>query len=302
MTLRAGSGNQNSRLQIALELNQRAQQEQLQHLERVRAQQDLILLLTRQRYSQQLAAGSRRADHRSACDIYESTAPACGTWKALLVPISAYHRTSGEYLLPEPIDASRFPTTLKPCKPAAPSTHNAMRDPRTREMAESLRPRTSTPCSTPAFASTARWSACCAWSRPATRAWQSDEIAFAGELADQFAQVINNHNRRTATSALHLFQRAVEQSANAFLLVNRDGVVEYVNPSFTAITQYSTEEVQAAPVELPALENLSELLFDAPQPGQEATAGRASSRAGARTSNPTGASCRSPRCTATTAS
>ena len=40
---------QNSRLQIALELNQRAQQEQLQHLERVRAQQDLILLLARQR-------------------------------------------------------------------------------------------------------------------------------------------------------------------------------------------------------------------------------------------------------------
>jgi diguanylate cyclase (GGDEF)-like protein/PAS domain S-box-containing protein len=97
------------------------------------------------------------------------------------------------------------------------------------------------------------------------RAWQSDEIAFAGELADQFAQVINNHNRRTATSALHLFQRAVEQSASAFLLVNRDGVVEYVNPSFTAITQYSTEEVQGHHLaELPALENLSELLFDAP--------------------------------------
>ncbi len=76
-----------------------------------------------------------------------------------------------------------------------------------------------------------------------TREWQSDEIAFAGELADQFAQVINNLNRRAATNALHLFQRAVEQSANAFLLVNCDGVVEYVNPSFTAITQYTTEEV-----------------------------------------------------------
>jgi hypothetical protein len=43
--------SQNSRLQIALELNQRAQQEQLQHLERVRAQQALILLLARQRYT-----------------------------------------------------------------------------------------------------------------------------------------------------------------------------------------------------------------------------------------------------------
>ena len=97
-----------------------------------------------------------------------------------------------------------------------------------------------------------------------SRVWQSDEIAFAGELADQFAQVINNHNRRTATSALHLFQRAVEQSANAFLLVNCEGVVEYVNPSFTAITQYSSDEVQGQKLsELPALENLSDLLFDA---------------------------------------
>ena len=43
--------SQNSRLHMALELNQRAQQEQLQHLERVRAQQDLILLLARHRYS-----------------------------------------------------------------------------------------------------------------------------------------------------------------------------------------------------------------------------------------------------------
>src|SRR5690606_34880509 len=65
-------------------------------------------------------------------------------------------------------------------------------------------------------------------------------------------------------SALHLFQRAVEQSASAFLLVNCDGVVEYVNPSFTAITQYTTEEVHGQKLsELPALENLNGLLQDA---------------------------------------
>ena len=40
-------------------------------------------------------------------------------------------------------------------------------------------------------------------------------------------------------------------------------MVEYVNPSFTAITQYSADEVQGRQLaELPALENLSELLFD----------------------------------------
>ena len=40
--------------------------------------------------------------------------------------------------------------------------------------------------------------------------------------------------------------------------------MEYVNPSFTAITQYSSDEVQGQKLsELPALENLSDLLFDA---------------------------------------
>ncbi|MPQ55000.1 diguanylate cyclase, partial [Citrobacter sp. NMI7905_11] len=42
--------SRNNRLQLALQLNQRAQQEQLEHLERVRGQQDLILRLARQRY------------------------------------------------------------------------------------------------------------------------------------------------------------------------------------------------------------------------------------------------------------
>src|SRR5690606_9942433 len=52
-------------------------------------------------------------------------------------------------------------------------------------------------------------------------------------------------------------------SASAFILVDREGIVEYVNPSFTFITQYSADEVRGHPLaELTALENLSELLFD----------------------------------------
>ncbi len=260
---------QNSRLQIALELNQRAQQEQLLHLDRVRAQQDLILLLTRQRYSSNNSL--REAAElitRSACDIYEIDC--ASLWHlegSMLVPISAYHRTTQEYLLPQPIDVSVFPDYLDALHTGrAIDAHNAMRDPRTREMAESLRPRDVNAMLDASIRVDGQVvGVLCLEQTGATRAWQSDEIAFAGELADQFAQVISNHNRRTATSALHLFQRAVEQSANAFLLVNCDGVVEYVNPSFTAITQYSTEEVHGQRLsELPALENLSELLFDAP--------------------------------------
>ncbi|MCP1415783.1 diguanylate cyclase (GGDEF)-like protein/PAS domain S-box-containing protein [Pseudomonas laurylsulfativorans] len=260
---------QNSRLQIALELNQRAQQEQLLHLDRVRAQQDLILLLTRQRYSSNNSL--REAAElitRSACDIYQIDCASLWSLEgSMLAPISAYHRANQEYLLPQPIDVSVFPDYLDALHTGrAIDAHNAMRDPRTREMAESLRPRDVNAMLDASIRVDGQVvGVLCLEQIGATRAWQSDEIAFAGELADQFAQVISNHNRRTATSALHLFQRAVEQSANAFLLVNCDGVVEYVNPSFTAITQYSTEEVHGQRLsELPALENLSELLFDAP--------------------------------------
>ncbi|MGO4000790.1 MULTISPECIES: GGDEF and EAL domain-containing protein [Pseudomonas] len=260
---------QNSRLQIALELNQRAQQEQLQHLERMRAQQDLILLLARQRYSSgNSLQEAAKLITRSACEIYEIDS--ASLWNLdgqRLLPISAYHRASQEYRLPEIIDASGFPDYLEALHSSrAIDAHNAMHDPRTRDMAESLRPRDVNAMLDASIRVDGQVvGVLCLEQTGVTRAWQSDEVAFAGELADQFAQVINNHNRRTATSALHLFQRAVEQSANAFLLVNCDGVVEYVNPSFTAITQYSTEEVHGYRLsELPALENLSELLFDAP--------------------------------------
>ncbi|NBF05758.1 EAL domain-containing protein [Pseudomonas sp. Fl5BN2] len=260
---------QNTRLQIALELNQRAQQEQLQHLERVRAQQDLILLLTRQRYSSgNSLKEAAELITRCACDIYQiDCASIWNLEDQQLVPIAAYHRGSQEHRMPEPVDASNFPDYLEAlhsCR--AIDAQNAMRDPRTREMAESLRPRDVNAMLDASIRIDGQVvGVLCLEQTGMTRAWQSDEIAFAGELADQFAQVINNHNRRAATSALHLFQRAVEQSANAFLLVNCDGVVEYVNPSFTAITQYSTEEVHGHRLsELPALENLSELLFDAP--------------------------------------
>ncbi|WP_248732229.1 GGDEF and EAL domain-containing protein [Pseudomonas sp. MWU13-2517] len=261
--------NQNSRLQIALELNQRAQQEQLQHLERVRAQQELILLLARQRYSTPNSLQeAAELITRSACDIYQIDCASIWHLEGMrLVPISAYHRADQQYHLPEAIDASSFPDYLEALHSsrAIDATH-AMRDPRTREMAENLRAKNIHAMLDASIRVDGQVvGVLCLEQRGSSRAWQSDEIAFAGELADQFAQVINNHNRRAATSALHLFQRAVEQSANAFLLVNCDGVVEYVNPSFTAITQYSAEEVHGHRLaQLPALENLSELLFDAP--------------------------------------
>ena len=259
----------NNRLQIALQLNQRAQQEQLEHLERVRAQQDLILRLARQRYSAENSLlEAAELITRSACEIYKVNC--ASIWyldEQRLEPISAWYSEEQQHRLPAPIDASCFPDYLEALHASrAIDAHNASHDPRTREMAESLHPGSDNAMLDASIRVDGQVVAVlCLDQTGTTRLWQADEIAFAGELADQFAQVMTNHNRRTAASALHLFQRAVEQSASAFLLVNRDGVIEYVNPSFTAITQYSTEEVQGQRLSaLPALENLSELLFDSP--------------------------------------
>ena len=261
--------SQNNRLHTALQLNQQAQQEQLQHLDRVRAQQDLILRLARQRYSTNNSLlEAAQLITRSACEIYEIDCASIWHLEGQrLEPISAFYRSAQEHRLPDSIDASLYPDYLDALHTSrAIDANNVMHDPRTREMAVSLRPRDVNAILDASIRIDGQVvGVLCLEQSGTTRAWQTDEIAFAGELADQFAQVINNHNRRTATSALHLFQRAVEQSANAFLLVNCDGVVEYVNPSFTAITQYSPEEVHGQRLsELPALENLSELLFDAP--------------------------------------
>ncbi len=259
---------QNSRLQIALQLNQQAQREQFEHLERVRAQQGLILHLARQRYSASNALQeAAQLITKSACEIYDV---ACASmWHLVdqrLEPIAEYQRDTRDFCLPHSIDVSRYPSYLQALHNSrAIDANDALADPRTRELADNLQLRKVSAILDASIRVDGQVvGVLCLEQTGTPRPWQSDEIAFAGELADQFAQVINNHNRRTATSALHLFQRAVEQSANAFLLVNCDGVVEYVNPSFTAITQYSTEEVHGHKLsELPALENLNHLLQEA---------------------------------------
>ena len=91
----------NNRLQIALQLNQQAQQEQLEHLERVRAQQDLILRLARQRYSADNSLQeAAELITRSACDIYQIDCASIWNLEGQrLVPISAYQRADQRHHL-----------------------------------------------------------------------------------------------------------------------------------------------------------------------------------------------------------
>lgn len=253
----------------ALEDLQRSQAELLQHQSRALAQQQLIVRLASQRY--QGTDPCREAAElitRSACEIY-SLARA-GIWHIngdTLEPVALYVHEQGHHEMPLPIDGRRYPSYLRALKEGrALDAHDAENDPRTCELFDDyLRPKAVTAMLDASIRVGGELVAVlCLEHTGGSRAWQADEVAFAGELADQYANVLSNQERRNATSALYLFQRAVEQSASAFILLNRDGMVEYVNPSFTAITQYSADEVQGRQLaDLPALENLSDLLFNA---------------------------------------
>ncbi|WP_275628389.1 GGDEF and EAL domain-containing protein [Pseudomonas sp. 273] len=261
---------QNLRLQMSLEMYQRSQDEHLQHLVRSRAQQNLIVRLARHRYqSSDPLLEAAQLIAQAASEAYDVAR--AGIWRLTdddhMEPLAVYRRDIDQFELPRGFDASRYPNYLDAINSGrAIDAHNVLQDPRTRELAEAyLRPQgISAMLDATIRVGGEVVGVLCLEHIGEVRLWQSDEIAFAGELADQYAQVLMNHERRSASSALHLFQRAVEQSANAFLLIDRDGVIEYVNPSFTAITQYGADEVRGRRLaEVPALANLSELLFDA---------------------------------------
>lgn len=260
---------QNTQLRQALEQYQYSQHDHLQHLTRSRAQQDLIVRLARQRYvSSDPLNEAAELITQAASELYGVAR--ASLWRLAghsLEPVVLYRRDLQRHEQLAHIDARNFPHYLEALHSGRViDAHDAQNDPRTSELA----PDYLAPHNINALLDASIRIAgevvglLCLEHIGSPRRWQADEIAFAGELADQYAQVLVNQQKRSATSALHLFKRAVEQSASAFLLVDRDGRLEYVNPSFTAITLYSSDEVCGRLLsELPALANLSDLLFDA---------------------------------------
>ncbi len=239
-----------------------------QHMTRSRAQRELIVRLARQRYvSSDPLQEAAELITQAASELYGVAR--ASLWRlanARLEPVSLYRRDLARHEQALAIDARYSPQYLQALHSGRViDAHDALHDPRTSELASSyLQPHGihSLLDASIRIEGEVVGLLCLEHIGP-QRIWQTDEIAFAGELADQFAQVLINQQKRDVTSALNLFQRAVEQSASAFLLVDRDGRVEYVNPSFTAITLYSCDEVCGQRLsELPAMANLSDLLFD----------------------------------------
>src|SRR5690606_31593854 len=102
---------------------------------------------------------------------------------------------------PPAIDASLFPRYLEALQSGrAIDAHHAQRDPRTRELARGyLKPLGISALldASIRLGGEVVGVLCLEHIGPA-RTWQADEIAFAGELADQFAQVMSNQQRRDA--------------------------------------------------------------------------------------------------------
>ncbi len=259
---------QDSMLKLSADLYQKTSDVHLEHLIRSRAQQSLIVRLARHRYN------SANPQLEAAQLITQAASEAYGIARAAiwhlngdqLEAVAIYRRDNDSYEHPPTLDIAACPRYLEALHSGrALDVVNVNEDPRTRELvASTFRPRSIISV----LDATIRVGGevigvLCLEHSGGTRSWHADEVAFVGELADQYAQVLANQQRLSATHTLHLFKRAVEQSASAFILVDKNGVVDYVNPSFTAITQFAAEEVCGRRLtELTALENLGELLFD----------------------------------------
>lgn len=246
----------------------RSKDGQLEQLIRSRTQQSLIVRLARHRY------GSVNPQLEAAQLITRAASEAYGLARATLwqlngewlEAVASYRRDTDSHEYPSARKISPFPRYIEALQSSrAIGVENVLEDPRTRDLADIFFNPHGVHATLDATIRVGGevTGVLCLEHTGAPRHWHTDEVAFAGELADQYAQVAANQQRLSTAHTLQLFQRAIEQSASAFVLVDRDGIVDYVNPSFTAITQFTAEEVRGRRLaDLAALENLTDLLFD----------------------------------------
>ena len=81
----------------------------------------------------------------------------------------------------------------------------------------------------------------------AKRTWTTDEIAFAGEVSDQIAQVLLAHERKKAKETLResekKYRRLVETMNDGLIVSDENGIVTYANDRFCEMLGYSCSEV-----------------------------------------------------------
>ncbi|HKJ07571.1 MAG TPA: EAL domain-containing protein [Gammaproteobacteria bacterium] len=88
--------------------------------------------------------------------------------------------------------------------------------------------------------------------RDGSRRWVQDRMALvrndAGQVEGVFGVVTDITQRREAEQEMHKLSQVVRQAADAIMITDPDGMIEYVNPAFEAISGYSRGEVTGLPV------------------------------------------------------
>src|SRR5690606_31679879 len=129
---------------------------------------------------------------KSACEIYEiASARVWNLNGQILEPIAGFSRETGDYHVASPIDASQYPSYLEALHNSRSiDTQDIAHDPRTREIAQHSMPSDTTALLDASIRIDGQVvGVLCLEQKGTPRPWQADEIAFAGELADHFAQV-----------------------------------------------------------------------------------------------------------------
>lgn len=240
--------------------------EYLQLLARLRAQQDLLAKLATHRYGAKPLQEAAELITEAACAIY---AVSYGSvWMiedTTFKPVTQFKQGSGTVTALEDFDSLPYPRYIHALHgERVIDAYDARNDLRTYELAEYFKSRGVVSLLEAGIHTDGELVGVLRLEHTGeNRQWQMDEIAFAGELADHIGQAMLNHQRLDAIHSLHLFQRAVEQASSACLLLDRDGRIKYVNPSFTAITQYTSEEALGRNIaKLPVLEDIDGILRD----------------------------------------
>lgn len=73
---------------------------------------------------------------------------------------------------------------------------------------------------------------------------QLDGATLIRTIRNTLAMHSLQQEQQTTEESLRKLSRAVEQSADGVMITNRQGIIEYVNPAFEALTGYTREEVR----------------------------------------------------------
>jgi two-component system cell cycle sensor histidine kinase/response regulator CckA len=167
--------------------------------------------------------------------------------RSVLVCLDLYDATADAHSRGVELKASDYPSYF-----AALDTvqlidaSDARRDPRTREFAASyLEPIGITSMMDVPFHVQGRVEGVvCREHVGAIREWLADEKTFAIAAANLVSLALAASDRRRAEATTRLLGEALNAAANAMMITDRDGAIEWVNPAFSRDTGYGLDEVR----------------------------------------------------------